>query len=62
VATIYALLFVVHVVFGLFIALALTSATRGLSLHAYALLKRKHAPKAAAVEQVRIPATAEAAR
>jgi hypothetical protein len=56
------LLFVVHVVFGLFIALALTSATRGLSLHAYALLKRKHAPKAAVVEQVRIPATAEAAR
>jgi Na+-translocating ferredoxin:NAD+ oxidoreductase RnfD subunit len=58
VATIYALLFVVHVVFGLFIALALTSATRGLSLHAYALLKRKRSPKAEAIEQVRIPAAA----
>jgi hypothetical protein len=45
VATIYALLFVEHVVFGLFIALVLTSATRGLSLHAYALWKSRLAPK-----------------
>jgi len=37
VATIYGLLFVTHVVFGLFIALALTSAARGLGLYAYAL-------------------------
>ncbi|HEX4605881.1 MAG TPA: enediyne biosynthesis protein UnbU [Candidatus Angelobacter sp.] len=41
VATIYALLFVTHVVFGLFIALALTSAARGIALHAYALWKRR---------------------
>jgi enediyne biosynthesis protein E5 len=40
VATIYALLFVEHVVFGLFIALALTSATRGLGLYISALRKR----------------------
>ncbi len=58
VATIYALLLVVHVVYGLFIALALTSATRGLSLHLYALLNRKRSPKAEAIEQVRIPAAA----
>lgn len=41
VATIYALLFVQHIVFGLFIALALTSATRGLALHAFALWRRR---------------------
>jgi enediyne biosynthesis protein E5 len=62
VAIIYALLLVVHVVYGLFFALALTSATRGLSLHAYALLKRKRAPKVEAVEQAPIPVTAEVAR
>jgi hypothetical protein len=45
VATIYALLFVEHVVYGLFIALALTSATRGIALHIYALLQRKQARK-----------------
>jgi len=45
VATIYALLFVEHVVFGLFIALVLTSATRGLGLHAYALWQRRLARK-----------------
>jgi hypothetical protein len=37
VATIYALLFVQHVVFGLFIALAITSAVRGFGLHLNAL-------------------------
>ena len=41
VAAIYALLFVTHVVFGLFIALALTSATRGLGLYAHALWQGK---------------------
>lgn len=40
VATIYALLFVEHVVYGLFIALAITSATRGLGLYIAALRKR----------------------
>jgi hypothetical protein len=58
VAAIYALLLVVHVVYGLFIALALTSATRGLSLHVSALLKRKSAANAEAIEPVRIPAAA----
>jgi len=43
VATIYALLFVTHIVFGLFIALALTSASRGLSLHVYSLWRRRAA-------------------
>jgi hypothetical protein len=46
VATIYAVLFVEHVVFGLFIALALTSATRGLGLFAYALWARRLTYKA----------------
>ena len=41
VAAIYAVLFVSHIVYGLFIALALTSATRGLTLYGNALLKRK---------------------
>ncbi|MGC2695098.1 MAG: enediyne biosynthesis protein UnbU [Candidatus Angelobacter sp.] len=45
VAAIYAMLFVSHIVFGLFIALALTSATRGLGLYAYALWQRKLARK-----------------
>jgi Na+-translocating ferredoxin:NAD+ oxidoreductase RnfD subunit len=45
VAAIYAVLFVSHIVFGLFIALALTSATRGLGLHAYALWQRSIARK-----------------
>jgi hypothetical protein len=49
VATIYALLFVEHVVFGLFIALALTSATRGLALHAHALWQRRPALRPQAV-------------
>jgi hypothetical protein len=40
VATIYALLFVMHVVYGLFIALAITSATRGAGLYIAALRKR----------------------
>jgi hypothetical protein len=62
VATIYALLLVVHVVYGLFLALALTSVTRGLSLHVYALLKRKRAAIPEAIEPVRIPAAAEIAR
>lgn len=41
VAAIYAILFVSHIVFGLFIALALTSATRALALYGNALWKRK---------------------
>ncbi|PYP90708.1 MAG: enediyne biosynthesis protein UnbU [Candidatus Angelobacter sp. Gp1-AA117] len=45
VATLYALLFVAHVVYGLFLALALTSATRGISLWVNAQLKRKPAPQ-----------------
>src|SRR5437588_5992985 len=55
VATIYALLFVTHIVFGLFIALALTSATRGLTLHVYALWQRR------AVRKAPLPAAAPAA-
>jgi hypothetical protein len=62
VATIYALLLVVHVVYGLFIALALTSATRGLSLHVYALLKRKRVAIPGAIEPVRVYAAAEVAQ
>ncbi len=61
-AAIYALLFVAHVVYGIFFALALTSATRGLSLHVYALLKRERAVAPEAIEPTRIPATAEVAR
>jgi hypothetical protein len=38
--------------------LALTSATRGLTLHLYALLNRKSSPKAVAIEPARIPAAA----
>ena len=61
VAAIYALLFVTHVVYGLFIALALTSATRGLSLHAYALWQRRTAHKFPAAATVPAPATARVA-
>lgn len=52
VATIYALLFVTHIVFGLFIALALTSLTRGISLHMYSLWQRKPAPRRQPVSDV----------
>lgn len=62
VATIYALLLVVHVVYGLFIVLALTSATRGLSLHVYALLKRKRVAIPGAIEPVRVYAASEVAQ
>jgi len=51
VATIYALLFVTHVVYGLFIALAFTSAIRGLSLYVNAQFKRKPASKPVARAQ-----------
>ena len=54
VAAIYGVLFVTHVVFGLFIALALTSATRGASLHINALLKRKPKPIARAQEMPQV--------
>lgn len=53
VATIYAFLFVTHVVYGLFIALALTSATRGLSLWVNAQLKRQPVHKPAVSVQRR---------
>jgi hypothetical protein len=43
VAAIYGLLFVVHVVFGLFIALALTSASRGVALHLIAAFRHRRA-------------------
>jgi hypothetical protein len=46
VAAIYAVLFVEHIVFGLFIALALTSASRGLCLYAHALWARRLTRKA----------------
>jgi enediyne biosynthesis protein E5 len=52
VAVIYGLLFVAHVVFGMFIALVLTSATRGLGLHIKALLQRKPSPVLQPVPQV----------
>jgi hypothetical protein len=55
VATIYALLFVEHIVFGLFIALALTSATRGLGLYAFALWKRMNARKAPSPAKAEVP-------
>ena len=54
VAAIYGVLFVVHVVFGLFIALALTSATRGVSLHINALLKRRPKPVVRAQEMPQV--------
>ena len=44
VAAIYGLLFVVHIVFGLFIALCLTSASRGAGLYIIAALKRREHP------------------
>jgi len=44
VAAIYGTLFVVHVVFGLFIALCLTSACRGVGLYCIAALKRRERP------------------
>jgi hypothetical protein len=40
------LLFVEHIVFGLFVALALTSASRGMGLYAYAFWSRRLAHKA----------------
>ena len=45
VAAIYALLFVSHIVYGLFIALAIVCATRGIALHINALWKRMPAHK-----------------
>jgi Na+-translocating ferredoxin:NAD+ oxidoreductase RnfD subunit len=62
VATIYALLFVVHVVFGLFIALALTSATRGVALYVYALVRRGRQAKVETIEDLRGVSVAEVAR
>ncbi len=44
VAAIYGLLFVVHVVFGLFIALCLCSACRGVGLYVIAAAKRRESP------------------
>ncbi len=41
VAVIYALLFVEHIVYGLFIALALTSASRGIGLYINSLMQRR---------------------
>jgi enediyne biosynthesis protein E5 len=61
VATIYALLFVTHVVFGLFIALALTSATRGLSLHGYALWHRLMGHKVSVATAAPVSASVRAA-
>ncbi len=52
VAAIYAVLFVVHVVYGLFIALALTSATRGLGLYVYAWWTRRESSKAKVTTEV----------
>jgi hypothetical protein len=52
IATIYAVLFVVHVVFGLFIALALTSASRGLGLYAYAWWTRRVTSKSPVSSEV----------
>jgi len=52
VAAIYAVLFVSHIVYGLFIALALTSATRGLALYGNALRKRKLVRKPQASAEV----------
>lgn len=58
VAAIYALLFVAHVVYGLFIALALTSATRGVGLYIAALRKRSPVPRKIPAE---VPAAVHAA-
>lgn len=54
VPTIYALLFVTHVVYGLFIALAITSTIRGFGLHLNALMKAR------SEEREMIPAAAAA--
>jgi hypothetical protein len=59
VATIYALLFVEHVVYGLFIALALTSATRGMGLYIAAL--RKRSPVRQQPASAEVPAAVRAA-
>jgi len=60
VAGIYGALLIVHVVYGLFIALAMTSATRGLSLHIYSLLRHKPVIRPELVEQVSAPRVAQA--
>jgi hypothetical protein len=44
VAAIYGMLFVIHVVFGLFIALCVTSASRGFGLYFIAAVKRRERP------------------
>jgi hypothetical protein len=44
VAAMYGLLFIMHIVFGLFIALCLTSASRGVGLYMIAALKRREQP------------------
>jgi len=44
IAAIYGLLFVVHVVYGLFVALFLCSAGRGIGLYLIAALKRRESP------------------
>jgi hypothetical protein len=54
VATIYALLFVTHVVYGLFIALAITSATRGAGLYIAALRKRSLVKREPVSAKVRV--------
>jgi hypothetical protein len=55
IAAMYGLLFVVHVVYGLFVALFLCSAGRGIGLYIIASLKRRESPAPA-------PALASAAR
>ena len=47
IAAVYGLLFVFHVVFGLFIALAVVSASRGIGLHLNAIMKMRKAESAA---------------
>lgn len=58
VAAVYGLLFVVHVVFGLFIALCITSASRGVGLYIIARVKRYE--RRAQVADVARPAAATA--
>ena len=58
IAAIYALLFAVHVVYGLFIALAITSAARGIGLYLNSLARARSERG----EILRVPATAGATR
>lgn len=62
VGAVYGTLFVVHIVFGLFIALALVCATRGVALHINAMIKRRRSVESPVVPQATSAATAGSER